>query len=94
MQKKLYRDKNNKMFAGVCSGIAKYFGIDPTLIRVAWAALTFFTVGIPGLILYILCACIIPDEPDSYEYRGNGQYNNSQQGYYQPPQDSNNQTRQ
>ena len=44
--KKLTRPQNNKMLAGVCAGIANYFGLDPTLIRVVYALLTVFTARI------------------------------------------------
>ncbi len=59
--KKIYRDTNNKMISGVCAGIAKYFDLDPTLIRILWVIITMF--GGSGLIAYIICAIIIPEEP-------------------------------
>ena len=60
--KKLYRS-NNRMLAGVCGGIAEYFGVDATLIRLAYVLLSVFTVAFPGIIVYILAAIIIPLEP-------------------------------
>ena len=42
--KKLYRSESNRMLCGVCAGIAEYFDLDPTLIRLAWAL-----VGYPGV---------------------------------------------
>ena len=42
MKKELRRDPNNKIIAGVCSGIAKYLDIDPVIIRLIWAAAIFF----------------------------------------------------
>lgn len=57
--KKLVRS-NNKMLAGVCAGIAEYFGIDPTLVRVLYAALSVFCAGFPGIILYIILMIIMP----------------------------------
>ncbi|HJC98617.1 MAG TPA: PspC domain-containing protein [Candidatus Phocaeicola merdavium] len=59
--KKLTRPQNNKMLAGVCAGIANYFGLDPTLIRVAYALLTVFT-AFAGVIVYLLLWIIIPEE--------------------------------
>lgn len=59
--KKLTRPQNNKMLAGVCAGIANYFGLDPTLIRVAYALLTVFT-AFAGVIVYLLLWLIIPEE--------------------------------
>jgi len=58
--KRLTKSRSNKMISGVCSGIADYFGIDPTIIRVVWGFL-FFAWG-SGLLLYILCAIIMPEE--------------------------------
>ena len=67
-QKKLTRS-TNKMLAGVCGGIAEYFDIDPTLVRVLYAALSFFSAAFPGLILYIIMMLIMPekDKNDKYE---------------------------
>lgn len=63
--KKLYRSDENKMLAGVCGGIAEYFGVDPTLIRLAWVV--FSLLGGSGLLAYILAAIIIPrDDSNLY----------------------------
>ncbi len=59
MQKKLRRSQN-QMVAGVCAGIAEYFDIDPTLVRVIYAILSFFSVGFPGLLLYIILWIVMP----------------------------------
>ena len=64
--KKLYRSDENKMLAGVCGGIAEYFGVDPTLIRLAWVV--FSLLGGSGLLAYILAAIIIPRD-DSKLYQ-------------------------
>lgn len=61
MNKKLTRS-NNKSLAGVCAGIAEYFDVDPTLVRVIYACLTIFSVGFPGLLLYIVLALIMPEK--------------------------------
>lgn len=57
---KLYRSRTDKKIAGVCGGIGKETGIDPTLLRLLWAMLFFF-YGFGG-IFYILAAIIIPKE--------------------------------
>jgi phage shock protein PspC (stress-responsive transcriptional regulator) len=62
--KRLTRSNTDRMLAGVCGGIAKNLGMDPTLIRIAYAVLTFFTAIFPGIILYVLLAIIIPAEGD------------------------------
>ena len=61
--KKLYRSQENRMLGGVCGGIAEYFSVDPTLIRLAYVLLSLFTAAFPGLILYIICLLIIPNDP-------------------------------
>ena len=63
--KRLHKSRNDRVLAGVCGGIAEFFGIDPTLVRLAWAVMIFF--GGSGLLLYIICALIIPnDTGDNY----------------------------
>ena len=59
--KKLTRSSTDVKIAGVCGGIAEYFGIDSTLVRVAYLVFTFIGVGSPVL-LYILLALIMPEE--------------------------------
>ena len=59
--KKLVRPKNDRVIAGVAAGMANYLGIDPVVARVLWA-LTLLPGGVPGLVLYILCWIIIPEE--------------------------------
>ncbi len=49
------------MFLGVCGGLAKYFALDPTLIRVLWAVITFVGIGSP-ILIYLLMALIVPKE--------------------------------
>ena len=58
--KRLYRSESNRMLCGVCAGIAEYFNLDPTLIRLAWAL--FCVLGGSGGLAYILAAIIIPPE--------------------------------
>ena len=62
MQKKLYRSKSSRMLVGVCGGIAEYFNIDPTVVRVIWAIAS--VLGFAGVIAYIVCAFVIPEKPD------------------------------
>ncbi|MBR2134159.1 MAG: PspC domain-containing protein [Eubacterium sp.] len=61
MKKKLYRDTDNEMLAGVCAGIAEYLEMDVSVIRLIWVIVTFF--GGSGIIAYIVCALIIPAKP-------------------------------
>lgn len=61
MVRKLYKSSKDKVLAGVCGGVAEYFDIDPTLVRLAWVLISL-TWGI-GIIGYIICAIIIPERP-------------------------------
>ena len=61
MEKRLYKSNTDKKLDGVCAGIANYFNIDPTLIRLAWVIFTL--AGGCGLIAYIIAAIVIPIEP-------------------------------
>ncbi len=58
-EKKLTRS-NNKVLAGVCGGIAEYCDVDPTLIRIAYAALTIFSACFPGILLYFVMLLLMP----------------------------------
>ena len=57
--KQLYKSSTNKKVAGVCGGIGEYFGIDPTIVRLGFVALSLLAGG--GLAVYIIAAIIIPD---------------------------------
>lgn len=61
MDKRLYKINEGKVVDGVCGGIAEYFNIDPTIVRLAWVIFTF--AGASGIMAYILCALIIPRKP-------------------------------
>lgn len=58
-RKRLYKSRNNKMISGVCAGIADYFNIDPSIVRVLWAVLAL-AAG-TGVLAYIACAIILPE---------------------------------
>jgi phage shock protein C len=61
--RKLYRSRKNKMLAGVCGGLGDYFGIDATLVRILWVLLTVVSIGIGGILVYLILALVIPEEP-------------------------------
>lgn len=62
VKKKLYRDLKSKKIAGVCSGLAGYFDIDVTLVRVIWVLLTL--LGGAGVLSYLVAIIIIPKKPN------------------------------
>ena len=61
MKKRLYRSKKDKMLAGVCGGLAEYFDVDPSLVRLATVLLCLYAGT--GLLVYIIAAIIIPEDP-------------------------------
>ncbi|MBP5653693.1 MAG: PspC domain-containing protein [Lachnospiraceae bacterium] len=91
MAKKCYKSTVDKKFAGVCGGIAEYFDIDSTLVRLIWVVLSL--AGGSGLLAYIIAAIIMPDRPDRrYDPYGNGNPYQNQNPYQgqNPYQDQNN----
>ena len=58
--KKLVRTQDGRMLAGVCSGIARYFQVDATIVRVLWVLIT--CLGGAGLLAYLICWLVIPEE--------------------------------
>ncbi|XOV92941.1 MAG: PspC domain-containing protein [Bacteroidota bacterium] len=58
-EKRLYRSKDS-MLGGVCAGIAEYFDLDPTLVRIAYIILTIATVVLPSIIGYFILWFVIP----------------------------------
>lgn len=57
--KRLYRSDSEKMIAGVCGGIAEYFNLDPTLVRIGYILLSIFTI-FSGVLAYIVLWIVIP----------------------------------
>ncbi len=62
MEKKLYRSRRNRMLGGVCGGIGEYLNLDPTVIRLLWVLFSF--MGGSGLLAYLICLVIIPENPE------------------------------
>jgi phage shock protein PspC (stress-responsive transcriptional regulator) len=61
---KLYRSRTDRIFLGVCGGMARYFRIDPTVFRLLIVILAIFTAIFPVLIAYLIAAFVIPIEPN------------------------------
>lgn len=62
---KIFKRSNNKMLAGVCGGIAEYFNLDPTLVRVGYVLISIFSAAFPGILVYIILWVVMPPA-DSY----------------------------
>lgn len=85
MYKKLYRSNTDKMIGGVSGGIAEYFEIDPTIVRILFVLAVFFGGG--GLIAYIILWIIVPEKP--YVFPGSQQTQTDyQSNFTQPKQES------
>lgn len=61
MEKRFYKSRTDKKLAGVCAGVAEYFEVDPTLVRLIWVVFTF--AGGAGILAYIIAAIIMPEAP-------------------------------
>ena len=62
MKKKLYKSSEDRKLCGVCAGIAEYFELDSTVIRLAWVVFTL--LGGSGIIAYIIAAIVMPKKPE------------------------------
>lgn len=63
--KRLYKSQKDRKIAGVCAGLAEYFNIDPTLVRIGWVLLVALAGS--GVFAYIICMIIMPDGPGLIE---------------------------
>ena len=66
--KKIYRSKTDRKLLGVLGGFAKYFNIDATVLRIIYVLLSLFVLGCP-IIIYLVVALIIPEEPKNTVYQ-------------------------
>ncbi|MEO6761089.1 MAG: PspC domain-containing protein [Candidatus Saccharimonadales bacterium] len=62
MSKRLYRSVTDRRIAGVCGGLAEYFGIDPVIVRVI-AIILLLPGGLPGFVPYVILWIVVPDKP-------------------------------
>lgn len=63
--KRLYRSVDDRMVAGVCGGLAKYFNIDPTIVRILVVIIWFMSVGFPVILAYLIAVFVIPNETEA-----------------------------
>jgi len=86
MAKRLSKSNNNRVISGVCGGVAEYFNIDPTIVRLAWVVFLF--MGGSGVLAYIIAAIVMPSAPYSYTPynsfdQNQGNWQNNSQGNWQ-----------
>jgi len=60
--KRFVRSSRNRMLGGVCGGIAEYFGIDATVVRLAYVLISVLSAAFPGILVYIAAWLIIPSD--------------------------------
>jgi len=58
--KRLKRSNKERMIAGVCGGIAEYFNMDPTMVRLIYVAVSIFSVAFPGILVYLILWAVMP----------------------------------
>ena len=62
MTRSLQRSKRDRMIAGVCGGIAKSFGWDPTIVRILFVLVSIVSAAFPGILVYIILWVLVPEE--------------------------------
>jgi phage shock protein C len=60
--KRLIRSRTDRMIAGICGGLAQYFNLDVSIIRILFVVLTIFTAGFPGVLVYIIMWIVVPEQ--------------------------------
>jgi len=60
--RRLRRSVSDRWLAGVCGGLAEYFGLDPTVVRVSYVLLSILSVAFPGMLVYLILWFLIPEE--------------------------------
>ena len=60
----LTRNSSDRMIAGVCGGIARWLGWDPTAVRILYVLLSIFSIAFPGTIVYIILALVMPSDEE------------------------------
>ncbi len=70
MNERLYRSVDDRVIAGVCGGAAVRFALDPSLVRVVWVVVALVTGIFPLLVLYVIMAAVVPEEPGGFAGAG------------------------
>jgi phage shock protein C len=66
MNDRLYRSVDDRVLAGVCGGLAVRLGVDPSLVRIAYAVIALLSGIFPLLVLYVIMAVVVPEEPTGF----------------------------
>lgn len=75
-RKRLVRPRANRKIAGVCAGLAEYFDLDVTLVRVLWLVITIFSAVVFGILAYVVAWIVMPEEPEYLPARQGQQVTN------------------
>lgn len=63
--KRLYRSKQNRVFAGIFGGLGEYFDVDPVLLRVIWIFFFVMTGVLPGAVAYVIATFVMPEHSEA-----------------------------
>lgn len=66
MDDRLYRSRHDRVFSGVCGGLGERFDVDPALVRLGWIVVGILTGVFPLLVIYVLMAIVVPEEPPGF----------------------------
>ena len=66
MNERLYRSVDDRVIAGVCGGLADRLAVDPSLVRVVWAVVALMTGIFPLLVIYVIMAAVVPEDPKGF----------------------------
>ena len=66
--KKLYKARRGGKVDGVCKGMADYFNLDPTVVRLGWIVVGLLTAIFPVIVMYVVCMIIMPREPEYFDH--------------------------
>lgn len=69
MEKKLRRSTKDCKIAGVCGGLAEYFDIDPTIVRIVYLLASLFSAGFPGILIYLILMLLMPKDNNIIEIK-------------------------
>ncbi len=63
--RRLTRSSRQKMIAGVCGGLAEYFGLDVTVVRIAYVLVSIVSAAFPGILAYVILMFVMPPPPEA-----------------------------
>lgn len=81
MERRFVRKSNDKVFGGVCSGLAEFVSVDKSLVRLLTLVGIVASGGLPGIFLYLLCVVIVPNDTQADDHHSENRYSQSTPNY-------------